>query len=419
MRFSTRPDRFAATCLLAACLALVLSFALPASRAQDAPAEKSSDAAAGAEAPATFDIPEGDADSLQKFLHQLAEREPEGETEEEQKAFSIKLLNTLVVAGDKLIGAKPSDRQAAEGHNFKILALGILDQLQQQGAGEKLVKAIDAARNDKREDVAVVGWQSFIQSTFSTWETADADAKQKFLDEILARVKTDDVQPLDVSIVGVVATNLDGTDDEFVARLLAAANPLIEKSDDETVKQAFGEANLQGIVRRLNLLGRPIEISGKLLDGKEVDWESYRGKVVLVDFWASWCGPCRREIPNILKLYEAYHDKGFDVLGVSLDLTKQDAERAMREDGIPWPSIFQEPDKNAVDPRFSKPLVRHYGIGGIPKAILVDQEGKVVHMEARGENLAKELQRLLGDPRAPLDKGAKGEKSELKTALEK
>lgn len=414
MRFSIRFDRFAATCLLAVCVALVLSFASSGTRAQEATAEKPA-AAEAADAPATFEIPEGDADALQKFLHQLAEREPEGETEEEQKEFSIKLLNTLAVAGDKLINAEPSDRQAAEGHNFKILALGILDQLQQEGAGEKLAKAIEAARNDKRDEVAVVGWQAFIQNAFSTWETGGDEGKQKFLDAILEKIKQDDVQPMDVSIVGAVATNLDGTDNEFVAKLLAAANPLIEKSGDDAVKQAFEDANLAGMLRRMNLMGQPMEISGKTIDGKEVDWKSYRGKVVLVDFWASWCGPCRQELPNILKLYKAYHDKGFDVLGVSLDVTQEDAEKGVKEENIPWPSIFPE-DENQR--RWDHPLVRHYGIGGIPMAILVDQEGKVVHMEARGENLATELQRLLGDPAVPLDE-AEDEPAEGKAAVEK
>lgn len=416
MRFSLRPDRFAAVALLAVALAVVLSFASSATRAQDAPAVEAEAAQESAEETDPFAIPEGDADAIQKFINILAKREPEGETEEEQRAYTVKVLNTLAAAADALLKAKPSDRQAAEAFEFKITALGILDQLGEKDMQKKLLEAIDAARNDKRDPVAVVGWQSFIQNAFSTWETSDAAAKQKFLDAIVAKVKQDDVQPIDVSIVGAVASNLDGADNEFVAKLLAAANPLIEKSTDETVKQAFSEANLQGMLRRMNLMGQPIEISGKTIDGKEIDWKSYRGKVVLVDFWASWCGPCRQEIPNILKLYEAYHGKGFDVLGISLDETQKAAVEGVKEEKIPWPSIFPE-DEN--ERRWNHPLVRHYGIGGIPMAILVDKDGKVVHMNARGENLATELQRLLGDPLVPLDKPAEGEKSELETALEK
>jgi thiol-disulfide isomerase/thioredoxin len=414
MRCSFRPDRFAAIALLAAGLAVVLSLASPTTRAQDAPAVELADPAA--DDADSFKIPEGDADAIQKFINQLAKREPEGETEQEQRAYTVKVLTTLAAAGESLLKANPTDRQAAEAYEFRITALSILNQLGEKDVEKKLAEAIDAARNDKRDPVAVVGWQSFIQNAFSNWETADDAAKQKFADAIVDKVKEDGVQPIDVSIVGAVATNLDGTDDEFVGKLLAAANPLIEKSDDATVKQTFDEANLAGMLRRMKLMGQPMEISGKTLDGKEIDWDSYRGKVVLVDFWASWCGPCRAELPNVLRLYKAYHDKGFDVLGISLDETQQAAVKGVKDANIPWPSIFPE---NEEERRWNHPLVRHYGIGGIPMAILVDQEGNVVHMQARGENLATELQRLLGDPLVPLDKDGAGEKNETETAVEK
>ena len=76
---------------------------------------------------------------------------------------------------------------------------------------------------------------------------------------------------------------------------------------------------LEGIVRRLTLLGNEMKIEGKLLDGKAFDWSKYAGKVVLVDFWATWCGPCLAEIPKMRKCYDLYHDKGFEIVGISCD----------------------------------------------------------------------------------------------------
>jgi thiol-disulfide isomerase/thioredoxin len=160
------------------------------------------------------------------------------------------------------------------------------------------------------------------------------------------------------------------------------------------------------MTRRLNLMGNPIEVTGTLLDGEQVDWESYRGKVVLVDFWATWCGPCRAEVPNILAMHKAYGSKGFDVLGVSLDQTPEDAQTYIEEQGIPWKSLFPEKEE---DRGWANPLAKFYGINGIPTAILVDQEGKVVDMNARGERLQERLQELLGDPAEEAAEDADGE----------
>jgi thiol-disulfide isomerase/thioredoxin len=79
-----------------------------------------------------------------------------------------------------------------------------------------------------------------------------------------------------------------------------------------------------------------------MLDGSQLDWKSYRGKVVLVDFWATWCGPCRAEVPNVMKMYRDYHDKGFEVLGISLDDRREQAESYIKQEEIPWPTMFSD-----------------------------------------------------------------------------
>lgn len=141
-------------------------------------------------------------------------------------------------------------------------------------------------------------------------------------------------------------------------------------------------------------------LSGPTLDGKTASLAEHKGKVVLVDFWATWCGPCRAEVPNVLKLYEAYHDKGFDVVGISLDEKPEDAQKYITQTGIPWVTLFNQDETQRG---WEHPLATYYGITGIPRAILVDQAGNVVSMRARGKNLAIELRKLLGEPLAVAD----------------
>ena len=189
------------------------------------------------------------------------------------------------------------------------------------------------------------------------------------------------------------ADALSDTHAELAKRALSELVPVLSKSDDAGVQGRL--PMLEGLLRRLDLPGNQIELAGTFLDGTKLDWASYRGKVVLVDYWATWCGPCRAEVPNVLENYLKYHDKGFDVIGISLDETREAAEGYVQQTNIPWPSIFSEVESERG---WQAPMAVKYGITGIPTAILVDQEGKVVSMNARGPQLGALLEKLLGKP---------------------
>jgi thiol-disulfide isomerase/thioredoxin len=358
-----------------------------------------------------FKIPAGGADEVHEFMEKLAQTAPEGESEEDQMAFSVKALNTLVEAADKLLAAKPDEKQAAQAFAYKIEALQALATMDQPDAAKKLEEVLAAARDDKREQVIGLGWQNTIMYAISRWPTLDPKERQAFIDLIVKKVQAGPA-PIDVSIISVTSTELERRDEEAVAGLLEKVMPIFEKSEDKQVQEKLVEANLPGMYRRLTLLGKPMEITGTLLDGKPVDWESYRGKVVLVDFWATWCAPCRAEIPNVLEMYEAYHDKGFDVLGVSLDATPEAAEKYVADNKLPWQSIFPQKEDER---EWQNPLVAYYGITGIPTAILVGKDGKVVNMNARGPVLGEELEKLLGPPtEKPADEKAAAEEAAAK-----
>ena len=144
---------------------------------------------------------------------------------------------------------------------------------------------------------------------------------------------------------------------------------------------------LLGQARRLGLLGQEMTVMGTTVDGRSFDLAKLKGKVVLVDFWATWCGPCVTEIPNVKRLYEKYHKAGFEVIGISLDDSKEPCEPDfIKNQKLPWPSIYDK--ANGTD----QELAVTYGANTIPLAILVGPDGRVVFLNARAGD---ELERLL------------------------
>lgn len=121
---------------------------------------------------------------------------------------------------------------------------------------------------------------------------------------------------------------------------------------------------------------------------KELALSSLRGKVVLIDFWASWCGPCRKEMPNVKKAYEKYKSKGFEIYGVSLDKERDAWLEAISKDGLTWPQVS--------DLKFwQSEAAQIYAVQSIPFTVLIDRDGKILATELRGAELEKKLAEIL------------------------
>ena len=139
------------------------------------------------------------------------------------------------------------------------------------------------------------------------------------------------------------------------------------------------------------LIGKPVpDFSATDLDGNPISLQDYRGKVVLLDFWAVWCGFCIVEMPNLKKVYETYKDVGFDVIAVSLDNEETELRDYIKENDIPWRQIYSEEG-------WDSPVVQQYGITGIPEQWLIDREGKLISHKARGEALERLVAEALKD----------------------
>jgi len=129
------------------------------------------------------------------------------------------------------------------------------------------------------------------------------------------------------------------------------------------------------------------DLAGMTPDSSQYSLKKLRGKVVLIDFWASWCGPCRKENPSVVANYNKYHDKGFDVLGVSLDREINAWRNAIKQDGLPWHHISDLKGWQSSHAAL-------YSVTSIPQTLLVDREGKIIARNLRGEQLGAKLEEI-------------------------
>jgi thiol-disulfide isomerase/thioredoxin len=151
------------------------------------------------------------------------------------------------------------------------------------------------------------------------------------------------------------------------------------------------ESQLQRIETEKNLKVKPLDLKFTAVDGTQVDVSKMRGKVVLVDFWATWCGPCVAEIPNVVAAYKKLHAKGFEIVGISFDRDgdKEKLVSFTKEKNMTWPQYF--------DGKFwQNEFGQKYGINSIPTMWLVNKKGMVVDTNGR-ENLAEKVEKLLAE----------------------
>ncbi|MFO0816321.1 MAG: redoxin family protein [Pirellulales bacterium] len=294
----------------------------------------------------------------------------------------------IVIAADRLL-ANPevTDR-------FKLIAITnkieVLHAKAVEGdakADEQLSALIDSLEKDERPSIAKsVRFLALERKTQKMDSEVEADVvkllgelKQFYTDEKL-EAKHLRMASNTVRLINKIA-NADTREKYF-----AEFGGMFAKSADRTLARYGKKLATPPESSESDLVGKELELAGRTLGGEDFQWEKYRGKVVLVDFWATWCGPCIREMPNVKALHEKYSARGFDIVGISLDQDLDALAEFNNQHKLPWTTLAGEENQE---------LAKRYGVRGIPTMMLVDKQGKVVGVAHRVQELADKIEQLL------------------------
>lgn len=304
-------------------------------------------------------------------------------TPEELAAFRAKQAESAIRAADianEFTTRFPTHAKAAEAREQRYQLLGTAVRRGDKSRLEQLEKVESELLADPKK-TAEEKFRLRMQTVDRKSGLKQADGMAAMLEEFekgARALQKDFPDRKEVfEMLYAVAMRSDG------AKATALLKEITASSAEPQVKEAA-----QAQLKKTERVGKPITLKFTALDGRKVELAKLKGKVVLIDFWATWCGPCVAEIPNMKAAYAKLNPKGFEVIGISLDDDKAALQAMVKSKQLPWPQFFEDKEEN----RYAK----EFDVASIPTMWLVDKQGNLVDTNAR-DGLEKKVEKLLAE----------------------